>query len=115
MKYITIDQLAEHRRKDMMPTLPLIIALAPIPELEMIRLKIDTTDLHPLYGLDIVIAHDGSRPERLVNLADAIVKAEPDELLFWNVLTNQQVSVVSMGQKYIREVPPRDDLSCLKS
>jgi hypothetical protein len=115
MKNISVAELAEHRHEGVIPILPLIVALAPIPDLKMIRLKIDTTDLHPLYGLDIIIAHDGSKPERLVNLAAAIVKAEPDELLFWNVQTNQQVSVVSMGRKFIREVPSREDLPCLKS
>ena len=115
MKNISVAELAEHRNKGMAPVLPLIVALAPIPDLEMIRLKIDSTDLHALYGLDIIIAHDGTRPERLINLASAIVKAEPDELLFWNVLNNRQVSVVSMGQKFIHIVPSREDLPCLKS
>lgn len=115
MKNISVTELAEHRDKGMAPMVPLIVALAPIPYLEMIRLKIDSTDLHALYGLDIIIAHDGTKPERLINLANAIVKAEPDELLFWNVLNNQQVSVVSMGQKFIREVPSREELTCLKS
>jgi hypothetical protein len=115
MKHITITELAEHRDKGAIPGLPLIVALAPIPDINMIRLKIDSTDLHPLFGLDIIVAHDGNRPERLVNLAAAIVKAEPDELLFWNVLDGRQVSIVSMGQKFIREVPSREELPCLKS
>lgn len=110
METITVTELGKHRIKGATTRLPLIVALTPIPELNMIRLKIDSTDLYPLFGLDVIVAHDGSRPERLINLAASIVKAEPEEFMFWNVLDNRQVSVVSMGQKFIREVPPREDL-----
>jgi hypothetical protein len=103
-------ELNKNREKGLVPGLPLVIHTTKTPECGLLRLKIDTTDLRSLYGLDIVIAHDGTRTEKVLALADAIVRAQPGELELWNVGTGQFVSIVSMGKKYISIVPPRGDI-----
>lgn len=108
---ITMTELSVNRDKGMVPGRPLLIPMVPAPECSLIQIKIDSTDLRALYGLDIVIAHDGSRLQRVIALADALVRARPEELTLWNITTGQFLSVVSMGQKFISEVPPRGDLS----
>lgn len=105
-----MSELSINRDQGMTPDRPLLIPMVPVPECSLTQIKIDSTDLRAMYGLDIVIAHDGSRLERVIALADAVVRARPEELTLWNITTGQFVSVVSMGQKFISEVPARGDL-----
>jgi hypothetical protein len=108
---ITLTELSTNRDKGMVPDRPLIIPMVPVPEeCPLIQIKVDSTDLRAMFGLDIVIAHDSSRPERIIALTDAVVRAKPGELTLWNIVTGQFLSVVSMGRKFIAEVPPREDL-----
>src|SRR4030067_76294 len=107
---ITLTELSMNRDKGMVPGRPLLIPMVPAPECSLIQIKVDSTDLRAMFGLDIVIAHDGSRHDRVIALADAVVRAKPDELTLWNIVTGQFLSVVSMGRKYIAEVPPRGAL-----
>lgn len=107
---ITISELAAARATGLVPRGAVLIALtAPRPN-AMTRVKLDSRDLRPLAGLDVVVAYDSRiSSARMVAIADAIVRAGPEELELWNVETNQFLSVVSLGQKFIREVPPRED------
>ena len=106
---ITLTELSAARVQGMTPSGAVLIALAPAEKCPLVRIKIDSTDLRSLIGLDVVVAHSGRQPGKTIALVDAIVRAKPDELTVWNVETNQHVSVISMGRKFIREVPPRED------
>lgn len=109
---ITMTELSVNRDKGMVPDRPLLIPMVPTPGCSLIQIKINSTDLRALYGLDIVIAYDnGSYVDRIIALVDAIVRAGPAELTIWNITTHRFLSVVSMGRRFFSEVPPRDDLS----
>lgn len=109
---ISLSDLAAARANGLVPKGAILIALAAPPPHAMTRVKIDGRDLRALTGLDVVVAF-GSRSSsnRLVALADAIARVGPQELEFWNVESNRFVAVVSLGQKFIHEVPPREDVS----
>lgn len=107
---ITMTELSVNRDKGMVPGQALLIPMVPTPKCSMIQIKIDSTDLRALWGLDIVIAYDeGIRDERVIALADAVVRAQPDDLTFWNIKTGRFLSVVVRGKISISEIPPRYD------
>lgn len=107
---ITLTELAAARAQGMTPSGAILIALTPAEKCQLVRVKLDSADLRSLIGLDVVVAHSGRQLGKIVALVDAIVRAKPQELTVWNVETNQHVSVISMGRKFISEVPPRDDI-----
>jgi hypothetical protein len=94
---ITLTELSMNRDKGMVPGRPLLIPMVPAPECSLIQIKVDSTDLRAMFGL-------------VIALTDAVVRAKPEELTLWNIVTGQFLSVVSMGRKFIAEVPPREDL-----
>lgn len=108
---ITLTELAAARAQGMTPSGPVLIALTPAEKCPIVRVKLDSPDLRSLIGLDVVVAHSGRQYGKTIALVDAIVRAKPEELTVWNVETNQHVSVVSMGRKFISVVPPREDTS----
>jgi len=103
---ITLTELSTNRDKGMVPGRPLLIPMVPSPECSLIQIKIDSTDLRAMFGLDVVIAHDGSKPDRIIALTDAIMRAGVASLAIWNVEDKQFISVVYACKKYIAHVFP---------
>ena len=106
---ITLSELAAARAHGKTPNSAVLIAMVPAEKCQLVRVKLDSSDLRSLIGLDVVVAHGGKQIGKTMALVDAIIRAQPEELTVWNVVNNQHVSVISMGRKFISEVPPRED------
>jgi hypothetical protein len=103
---ITMTELNINRDRGMVPDMPLIIPMVPTPECTLIQIKIDSTDLRGLFGLDVVIAHDGKSTKRIFELMDNVMRAGVANLALWDVKRKHFISIVYACEKFIAHVYP---------